>query len=219
MTTRKDLRAHLAASELGRELNNLVIQLLGGDTEDDPVDAQTQPPPGGENAGSWLIRTTSAPLVQLVADVEIDVDCEFDHTGKVYLWGALLSRAGVPNATYHSFGSAASDLDEHAVAAEFLSWLSEVLEKAAASGLSARWFHYGDVEERHLRRILGRSAESALVSATDLLNEVIRPNFYAPAGYGLKRLAPGAGAAWRTPGATGADTYSWIAAARSGDHV
>lgn len=217
VTTRRDLRTHLAASEFGRKLNSLVIQLLGSDTKVELVDAQTESQPGGENPGSWLIRTTSAKLGQLAADVEIDVDCEFDQTGKVYLWGALLSRVGVSDATYHSFGSAASDLDEHAVAAEFLSWLSVLLEEAAASGLSARWFHYGDVDRRHLRRILGPSAESALASATDLLTEVIRPNFYAPAGYGLKQLAPGAGAAWRTPGANGANTISWIAAAHCGD--
>ena len=51
----------------------------------------------------------------------------------------------------------------------------------------------------------------------DVLADTIRPNFYGPAGYSLKQLAPAAGAHWRTPGATGADTYAWIDAARSGD--
>ncbi|WP_372516906.1 ribonuclease H-like domain-containing protein [Mycobacterium szulgai] len=45
----------------------------------------------------------------------------------------------------------------------------------------------------------------------------MRPNFYGPTGYSLKQLAPAAGAHWRTAGATGADTYAWINAARVGD--
>jgi predicted RecB family nuclease len=50
-----------------------------------------------------------------------------------------------------------------------------------------------------------------------VLGDVIRPNFYSPSGYGLKPLANAVGAEWRTTGATGADTYAWITAARNGD--
>ena len=73
-----------------------------------------------------------------------------------------------------------------------------------ADAVTARWFHYGQTEARHLRRILGSAAQPLLERATDLLDEVIRPGYYAPGGYSLKHLAGRVGATWRTAGATGA---------------
>ncbi|MFC7959066.1 ribonuclease H-like domain-containing protein [Rhodococcoides kroppenstedtii] len=46
---------------------------------------------------------------------------------------------------------------------------------------------------------------------------VLRPDFYAPHGYSLKKLAPAAGAAWRTSNATGANMLDWIESARTGE--
>ena len=170
-----------------------MIHLLGGDTEDGPARRRSDPvrhPGWGEPGNLAYPYDPSARWCSLVADVEIDVDCEFDQTGKVYLWGALLSRVGVPDATYHSFGSAASDLDEHAVAAEFLSWLKRGSREGCRVWAVGPLVPLRRRGGRHLRRILGRSAESHLVSATDLLNEVVRPNLYAPAGYGQSSGLP-----------------------------
>lgn len=208
VTTRRDLRSDLAASDLGRQLDILVAKLLGAEQ---PIPAARAPAGPGE-----LIRTTSAPLGLDRADVEIDIDCEFDQDGRVYLWGALLTRGS--EGTYYAFGSLKET--EAELTARFADWLREQLNEAAPVGSSVRWFHYGRVETLHLERILGTSAaEPLLATATDLLDDVIRPHFYSPAGYGLKGLAPLAGAAWRTGGATGADTYEWLATARAGDQA
>ena len=47
--------------------------------------------------------------------------------------------------------------------------------------------------------------------------DVIRPAYFAPTGYGLKTLAPAAGATWHVAGATGRDTLDWVEQARAGD--
>lgn len=208
VTIRKDLRAHVQASEAGQRLDVLVRELLDAEDADEPE--------AGPVSAARLIRTTSGPLGSLSADVVVDVDCEFDEEGRVYLWGALVSRG--EDHEYRAFGSADPDVDEHELAAEFAQWLGELIAEEQAVGRSVRWFHYGWVEQRHLERLVPAAvAEPLLTAAADLLTDVVRPNFYAPGGYGLKRLAPGAGASWRTEGADGAQTLEWIAAAREGD--
>lgn len=210
VTTRRDLRVHLAATPAGRRLDELVIELL--DSERDAGD--TTVIATVDTGAPWLIPTTSEALdiaIELeVRPVEVDVDCEFDENGRVYLWGATVGRQG-EDPSYQSFGSPEPELDERSLARGFATWLSEEL------GADGRWFHYGGVEIQHLQRLLGPDADPLLAAGTDLLSEIIRPNFYAPSGYGLKRLGPFAGATWRTQGASGADTYAWIAAARAGD--
>lgn len=208
VTIRKDLRAHIQASEAGQRLDALVRELL--DAED--ADEQAAEPVGATR----LIRTTTGPLGGLAADVVVDVDCEFDEEGRVYLWGALVSRGA--DHEYRAFGSGDANVDEYELAAEFAEWLTTLIAGEQAQGRSVRWFHYGWVEQRHLERLVPAAAlEPLLEVAVDLLTDVVRPNFYAPGGYGLKRLAPGAGATWRTEGAEGSQTLDWIAAAREGD--
>ena len=210
VTNRRQVRAHIAASPLGRELDALVAQLLG-QTE---TETTTSLPVAAPE--TLLVRATSGRLPDLTADVTIDVDCEFDRNGLVYLWGTLLTAAdGLPE--YRDFGTA-DTTDEQQTAAEFYDWLNAHITQAASAGNTLRWFHYGHVEAHHLQRILGGTATATVLdAATDLLGHILRPEFHAPNGYGLKTLAAGAGAHWRTPGATGADTLEWIEAARSGD--
>ncbi|MCZ0732377.1 N-6 DNA methylase [Mycolicibacterium iranicum] len=212
VTIRRDIRRHLTSSSAGQRLDSLVGALLGVDDDATvPVAAIDLAFPTPTT--TRLIRTTDTQSVT-VAAVEIDVDCEFDRDGRVYLWGALLSTSTTAP-TYYAFGSPSSDFDEHALATQFLSWIAEQLANHDDS--TAVWFHYGSTEPRQLRRILGPAADTIVDRAVDVLADTIRPNFYGPAGYSLKQLAPAAGAHWRTPGATGADTYAWIDAARSGD--
>lgn len=211
VTIRRDIRKHLTTSPSGQRLDSLVGALLGV-AEDDPalttVDLAFPAP-----TTTRLIRTTNTQP-STTAAVEIDVDCEFDSDGRVYLWGALLS---TPNAepTFYAFGSPTPDFDEYALATEFLAWITEQL--TTRDDTAAFWFHYGSTETRQLHRILGHAAHDVLPRGVDVLTDTIRPNFYGPTGYSLKQLAPAAGAHWRTDGATGADTYAWIDAARAGD--
>jgi hypothetical protein len=211
VTIRRDIRKHLTTSMAGQRLDSLVSALLG--VVDDPAPDITVDLTFPAPTTTRLIRTISAAPVPDV-DIEIDVDCEFDSAGKVYLWGALLT---TPTAepTYHAFGSPTADLDEKALAAQFLHWLTDQL--TPIDGRTTRWFHYGSTEPRQLHRILGPAAQHILDLGIDVLDDVIRPDFYGPTGYGLKHLAPAAGAHWRSDGATGADTYAWIDAARQGD--
>lgn len=212
VTIRRDIRRHLTNSPTGQRLDALVGALLGVD-DDSTIPVATIDLAFPTPTTTRLIRTTDTQSVTAAA-VEIDVDCEFDRDGKVYLWGALLSTSTTAP-TYYAFGSPSSDFDEHALATQFLSWIAEQLANHDDS--TAVWFHYGSTEPRQLRRILGPAADTIVDRAVDVLADTIRPNFYGPAGYSLKQLAPAAGAHWRTPGATGADTYAWIDAARSGD--
>lgn len=211
VTIRRTLRKFLISSKAGRELNELIIQLLNIDAP-----AEVAVSEDGDQIQSRLIRTTSGPLDLEPTALEVDVDCEFDRLGRVYLWGALVTRQGESEPTYHSFASSETG-DERAVTHTFHSWLAELLETAVTAGHSVRWFHYSQIEPRQLHRIMGSEIGSIMQYATDLLTDVIRPNFYAPNGYGLKRLAQEVGAAWRTTGASGADTLKWIEEARDGD--
>lgn len=210
VTIRRDIRKHLSASPAGQRLDNLVGTLLGADDNAAPpaVDLAFPSP-----TATRLIRTANTNLLPAAA-VQIDVDCEFDRDGRVYLWGALLSTP-TTGPTYHAFGSSSQEFDETALATEFLAWITEHLNAGDES--VARWFHYGSTEPWQLRRILGPAARDVLACGTDVLTDSIRPDFYAPTGYGLKQLAPAAGARWRTHGATGSSTFDWIAEARTGD--
>lgn len=152
------------------------------------------------------------------ADVEIDIDCEFDQQGQVYLWGALLTAResddpALRNGIYRSFGK--PDADEEQAARDLLQWLTTQEHAAHDANHSMQWYHYGSTEQRQLTRILGPQAVATTCAGLDVLEDVIRPNYYSPDGYGLKHLANTyTDAVWRTPGATGRDTYVWIEAAR-----
>lgn len=210
VTVRQLIRDHLVASERGRRLNELVAQLLDTDLDDATANKQT-------SDGPALLRTTDGGL-ELGADVEIDVDCEFDSEGVVYLWGVSVTESG-SSPVYRSFGDTGPDLDEAAIATEFATWLDDLIQEASAAERSVRWYHYGRVERAHLERLVDADLVARLDQVrVDLLNDVIRPNHFAPRGYGLKQLASEvAGVEWRTPGATGRDTLGWIEAARLGD--
>lgn len=213
VTIRRELRTRLANSEKGEQLDALVAELLDADVSEAVTPGDGKP---------VLIRTHDATDMPPLADVEIDVDCEFDAQGRVYLWGATTLRQGehLEAPIYTSFTDTAVEPDEATLTATFASWLRDQIEEAHAGGLNVAWFHYGHVEVTHLRRLIDADLADTLAShATDLLADVIRPSYFAPTGYGLKTLAPPAGATWRTPGATGRDTLDWVEQARTGDHA
>lgn len=210
ITIRRSVRARIVSSGTGQKLDRLVADLLGS-PRDDAEDSDL-PTPSGIGDHVRLIRIDEGPSP--TADIEIDFDCEYDSNGTVYLWGALLTADG--QSTYHSFGSPSPDIDEYAVAHEFLQWCEQQLEAAAASGATIRFYHYGQVDARQIERIQGIAAQSVLALTTDVLAEVIRPSFYGPQGYSLKMLAPAAGAQWRSADADGSTALLWIDTARTG---
>lgn len=231
VSMRKVARAHLAASDNGRALDAAIVSLLGGDVDSSAPSAGAAAP-GGEwlvplSGPAAVLRTLpTAPPTPPTATLprvimELDVDCEFDRDGRVYLWGATLSAVSADGraegVVYLSTGTPATDFDEVALAEEFAARLRDDLARFTAVGNNVRWYHYGVTERHQLRRLLGDGANDLLAHGTDLLGEIIRPHYYAPGGYSLKNLGRHAGARWNSDGATGADTYGWIDAARAGD--
>ncbi len=189
-----------------QRLDELVAELLG----EPPLGERGELPPAG------LIRLTSSPLSIDSADIEIDLDIEFDHARQVYLWGYLVSQSGPDEPTYHSVGNPEAGLNAISLARQFKDELSALVQQANDAGRSVRLYHYGHVEPTHLANLLGSDAAPLLTIATDLLS-VVRDNYFSGLGYSLKRLAPLADFQWSADGMTGADTYDLIARARNGD--
>lgn len=213
VTMRRSVRSHLLESTDGRKLDRLVAELLGAPRDEAaPTDLDSAATPEAALADEVRLIRIADGMVP-AADIEIDFDCEYDAAGTVYLWGALRSTPD-GQVTYHSFGDPSPDLDEHALANEFLQWCVE--QQASSDDATVRFFHYGRADAHHLIRVLGDRAQPVLHAALDVLGEVIRVNFYAPQGYSLKKLAQAAGAVWRSPAADGAAALAWIDAARSG---
>lgn len=210
VTIRRSLRAHIAASPAGQKLDKCVAELLGSPRDETDIDAVEAPITDGDRIR--LIRTGGMPTPS--TQTAVDFDCEYDGNGIVYLWGALLTTDG--ESSYHSFGDPSPDIDELAVANEFLEWCQEQIQRAQARGETIGFYHYGRVDAHQLNRILGDAAAPVLALASDVLADVIRPNFYAPCGYSLKTVAQAAGAVWRTASADGASALQWIDSARTG---
>lgn len=218
VTIRRSVRAYIATSPTGQKLDRLVAELLGAPLTDDQESAVADldlPAAAADHSDVRLIRLTNTPAPK-PADVEIDFDCEYDDTARVYLWGALRSTTSGP-ATYTSFGDPSPTIGEHQLAEQFLNWCRQQISQAEETNADIRFFHYGPTDTQHLTRILGAAADPILSRSVNYLNDVIRPNFYAPHGYGLKQIAAATDAHWRTPIVTGADTIAWIHAARTGD--
>ncbi|WP_139982976.1 Eco57I restriction-modification methylase domain-containing protein [Nocardioides litoris] len=229
VAARRDLRAHLAADGVARDLDRRVRYLLGGEDLapsdlDDAVESAAGLVPLADRASTrWSIpgsRPSKPSEMDLDSIVEIDVDCEFDRDGRVYLWGrtvsTLVDGQVERGSSYKAVGDAHEDFDEVELARRFAEELRADLENHAVAGNVVHWYHYGGTERHQLRRLLGGDADDLLANATDLLGEIVRPHFYAPQGYSLKTLGRLVGATWRTPGATGADTFDLIDRARAG---
>lgn len=211
VTIRQDVRAWLLANENGRRLDNLVRELLGEPPLNESERAAATS--GPDDAG--LIRLTSGPLGIDPADIEIDLDIEFDQARQVYLWGYLLSRAG-EQGTYRAIGDPSPTVDANALARQVADELSAVISDALAAKQSVRLYHYGPVEQTFLRRLLGTDASPLLSVSTDLL-AVLRAHYFSGVGYALKRVAPMFDFSWTADGVTGADTYDLVERARAGD--
>ena len=209
VTIRQDTRTWLLEHDKGRQLDNLVRELLGEPPLDD---ADRTAPPA---AAPELLRLTSSDLGLSPADVEIDLDIEFDEDHQVYLWGFLVTHPANDDSTYTPIGSHDPAVDPTELAQALRAQLMAIIDAAHTHGHTVRLYHYGSVEQIHLEKLLGEAAAGLLEISTDLLS-VIRAHYFAGTGYGLKPLAALAGFTWRDDGMTGADTYDLIKQARDG---
>lgn len=161
--------------------------------------------------GVFVERITSGPIDVPVADVEVDLDVEWDPDLHVYLWGVLLRRPGAEPA-YRSFLSwQVLDADsERVLALEFVAWLREIV---AATPGQVRVHHYSPAEVSQLRRVLGEEVADLLPLFVDL-HRIVADNFFGVVGLGIKKVAPAFGFAWRDESPSGVQSQLWLEEAR-----
>jgi predicted RecB family nuclease len=166
-------------------------------------------------AGVTLERETSGPIDVTRADVEIDLDIEWDTDDRVYLWGALVHRPGAEPAYHPSVAwDAADDQDSVDLAAEFASWLRSEIETADAAGQSLLVYHYSTPEPRYLKRLLGETAVADLLDRFVDLLPIVRQHFFGLHGHGIKKVAPAFGFTWRDDDPGGLQSQLWLLDAR-----
>ncbi|MGN6250920.1 MAG: TM0106 family RecB-like putative nuclease [Marmoricola sp.] len=161
--------------------------------------------------GVVLERTTSGPIDLPTAEVEVDLDVEWDADVHVYLWGALLRRPGA-EPVYRSFLSwqVLDAASERALAEEFVAWLRELV--ASVTG-QVRVHHYSPAEVTQLRRVMGADIDDLLTLFVDL-HRVVAGNFFGVNGLGIKKVAPAFGFAWRDETPSGVQSQLWLEEAR-----
>ncbi|MGY1684439.1 TM0106 family RecB-like putative nuclease [Geodermatophilus sp. SYSU D00867] len=176
------------------------------------------------HAGVVLRRRPDAPVIPS-ADVEYDVDCEWNPQERVYLWGVLRSKGGTSSyMPFVDFG-AADDEAEYDLLVRFLTWLDGQVRADAAAGRSTAVFYYSPAETKQIRRIteaVGRPLPTlrtgAAVNAWIDLLPYVRASLDSRWGHGLKIVAVyGAGFEWRDEDPGGLQSQLWYEQAVAGD--
>jgi len=159
----------------------------------------------------------SGPVEVPVADVEIDVDIEYDPGNRVYMWGARVRR-GTDGSSARYLADfidwePLDDQSERALAARFAGWLRGQRTEAEAAGATLRVFHWSHPERSKLQSILG-TAEVADLTDPDTgvfvdVEKVFNANFMSLRGSSIKKVAPLFGFRWRVddPGGAVSQTY------------
>ena len=163
-------------------------------------------------------RITEGPIVVPRADVEIDVDIEWDADSRVYLWGVLVRRhmrlpEYIPFVEWGPIGQER----ERSLATEFLEWLRREVAAADAAGLQLVVYHYNHTERSTLTRLLGEAAVADLLPRFVDLLDYIRQNFFGAEGLSIKQVAPAFGFSWRDEAPSGLASQQWLVAARRAD--
>jgi predicted RecB family nuclease len=167
--------------------------------------------------GIEIERTTEGPVEVPVADVEIDVDIEYDLDNRVYMWGARLRR-GTDDSTAQYLADFVEwdPLDsprERALATRFAAWLRGQRNAANARGQTLKVFHWSHPERSKLNSILGLAEVGDLIDPeTGVfvdLEQVFKENFVSLHGSSIKKVAPHFGFSWRVadPGGAISQTY------------
>ena len=172
--------------------------------------------------GVALEKVSVDPIGVPRAPVEIDLDIETDDTGRIYLWGALLTERGTGKQKYQHFSSFTylSPSGELDLAIDFAQWLLRIASRRPRLLV----YHYSDYEVVHLKRLAQRSGHPDLLAACDLVKDhfvdlfqLVRDNFVAVDGLGLKVVAnKGAGFSWRDAEPGGLNSQTWFATAVDG---
>ncbi|RYG78463.1 hypothetical protein EU513_02305 [Yimella sp. RIT 621] len=217
--TLKTIAAVSALADLATELNAAFDRVVGPGTAPTPAFSDVAVRRDEVRAsGTALARVTNGDIGLPLTDVSIDIDCEHKD-GHVYLWGATLTGPDDPDGTYRAFANWSTDYgqtEEAQLADEFVGWISQVTANARHAGHSIGIYHYGPTEPANLQRVLsGDKRIGALEDNMVDLLKVVRDHFDGVAGTSLKAVAATFGATWRTVGASGADTLTWIDMARA----
>lgn len=156
------------------------------------------------------------------ADVEVDLDIEWDTDGQVYLWGTRVRRRqDETTAQFHaivdwSVGDAAQ---EQALAKRFVHWLRELHRLTVTAGHTMRVFHWSAAEPSRLRRILGDDVADLLDPSDGVftdLERVFKEQFRTVHGTSIKTVAPLFGFHWQATDAGGALSQTRRDEARDG---
>ncbi|OBK97656.1 ribonuclease H-like domain-containing protein, partial [Mycobacterium sp. 1165178.9] len=174
-------------------------------------------------AGVDLKRTSEGPLEIPAADIEVDVDIEYDLDNRVYMWGAR-PRVGIDeaSATYVDEFVEWMPLDsdrEKALAARFADWLRYRHDEAQAAGRTLKVFHWSSPERSKLKSILGAAEVADLMDAATAvfvdLEKVFKANFLSVHGSSLKVVARLFGFTWRVDDPGGAISQTYLSKVRT----
>jgi predicted RecB family nuclease len=173
--------------------------------------------------GIDIKRTSEGPINVPVADVEIDVDIEYDLDSRVYMWGARLRR-GADDATaqyvdeFVEWDPLDSDR-EKALATRFAAWLRRQRDRADAAGHTLQVFHWSSPESSKLKSILGLAEVGDLIGPEAGifldLEKVFRANFLSLRGSSIKKVAPLFGFTWRVDDPGGDKSQTHLSVART----
>ena len=173
--------------------------------------------------GISVTRLDGGPIDVPTADIEIDVDIEFDIEGTVYMWGARVRHGGDEStAVYVSDFVEWGPLDgpsERELARRFTAWLRAQREAAEAAGESLQVFHWSHPERSRLRSILGEAeVEDLIGSEAGLfvdLEKVFKSTFFSLHGSSIKKVAPQFGFRWHASDPGGATSQLYLAEVRA----
>lgn len=172
--------------------------------------------------GVELERTSAGPVEVPVADIEIDLDIEYDLDNRVYIWGARL-RYGADDSTAKYVNDfiewyPLSSLKEQALAARFVTWLRRQRTAAEEAGQSLKVFHWSHAERSKLTKVLGEAEVWDLLDPeTGVfidLEKVFKANFVSLHGSSIKRVAPQYGFTWRVDDPGGAISQTYLSQVR-----
>jgi len=170
-------------------------------------------------AGVELERTAEGPAEVPTADVEVDLDIEYDLNNRVYMWGARV-RSGTDDSTARYVAdfvdwSPIDPVRERALAERFAAWLRAQRDQADALGQTLKVFHWSHPERSKLSSILGSAHVSDLIGAEAGLfidlEQVFKANFVSLHGSSIKKVAPQFGFTWRVDDPGGAISQTYLA--------
>jgi predicted RecB family nuclease len=169
--------------------------------------------------GVDLKRNGDGHIEVPVADVEIDLDVEYDLNNRVYMWGARVRR-GTDESSAHYIADFTDwepldDQAERALAARFAAWLRAQRATAEAAGETLRVFHWSHPEWSKLQGILGISEVDDLTNPDTGVfvdvEKVFKTNFTSLRGSSIKKVAPLFGFTWRVDDPGGAVSQTYLA--------